>query len=288
MLWPPSPMLPLSRAATPLLPRATTPPSPPRCAPPRADLTLIPPGGVGKLFELFSTTALLEGGAFAAVLGVAFLVRSGRTPTYWSEDVSTPDDEQRDRDLTAALCRAEGWLIRCEINGEKSSVLRPSGSRRGVGLDFRLAFEAGELPYFGTCALQKSSRYLANTGGRWRIDGAPRDDARVFEFRVRTTSDITSDDDTLVAAGTPLYFSAVLAEADEDAVRRAAILSGSAETGRLQLTEGQVAILENDGPWGPELNLATGSARLVQVGVFEATAGTSKCGVLGSPVDAYT
>ena len=69
--------------------------------------------------------------------------------------------------------------------------------------------------------------------------------------------------------GTALYFSAVVSQADESALR-AAMLRGVVNNSSLQLLDGKVSVLEGQGAWGPELSRATGSTRLVQVGTFEA------------------
>ena len=135
---------------------------------------------------------------------------------------------------------------------------------RGIGLDLTVAFTQGE----GRCRLLRPSRFL-NQAGRWRIDGLYSGAA--MEWRIKCTTTVNVDDEIVVPADTPLYFSATVSQADEKA-RRAAMLRGVADTGGLQLTNGRVSVLEGTGAWGPELSRATGSTRLVQVGTFEAVA----------------
>lgn len=231
----------------------------PRCAP-RLDLNLVPPGGVGQLAQMLGYNFALEGAAFGIVVFAAFLAR---VPFLNASE----QDEDRERSYTAALCRQDGWQLRCDISGE-TTLLRPS--QRGVGLDFGLGFTCDDQPFFGSCRLLRPSRFLTETGSRWRIDG-PQDGGRILEFRVRCESDITTGENVLVGKGTNLYFKALLVEAgDSEAARRAAALRGTPDVGGYAFTDGDISVLEDSGPWGPELNLATGSARLIRVGSFEA------------------
>ena len=139
-----------------------------------------------------------------------------------------------------------------------------------VDLDVPLAFAQGAVD---ECTLLRPSRLL-EPSGRWRFD-MTGDGRSVVEWRIRCSGGIASGDETLVPAGTMLYFSATLSEAAaeaDEAARRAAALQGVADTAGLQVSGGSVSVLKGSGPFGPEMNLATGATELVQVGTFSCAA----------------
>lgn len=229
-----------------------------------ADLTLVPPGGVGQLAQMLSVNAALELTAFAVVGSVALLLRP-------DSDSELDSDESLEERAMMAICRPDGWLARCEITGERSlaNALQP---RQAVGLDVPLAFAKGSA---NRCTLLRPSRIL-EPSGRWRSD------EEKLEWRIKCRVSIRNGGVTLVPAGTPLYFAATLsyASADgEEAARRVAALRGVEDPVGMQLTDGTVSVLTGGGPWGPELNLAAGTAQLVQVGTFEASAAAPAAGV---------
>ena len=89
---------------------------PARCAAPQAALQLVPPGGMGGIVQLLSLNAALEVGAFAAVLGVAYIVRAR------PYDAAELENEEASG-FVGAFCRPDGWLLRCEIAGERNNLI---------------------------------------------------------------------------------------------------------------------------------------------------------------------
>ena len=227
-----------------------------------AELTLVPPGGqLAQLFEQYLTLQLTA----AAIAGGLFILLGPGVSLLWNLATLDGDDVGFEERWSSAICRPAGWLARCEITGERSLVtaLQPVAA---VDLDLALAFAQGAV---NECSLLRPSRLLAPSG-RWRFDQTG-DGRSVVEWRIRCTGGITSGDETLVPAGTMLYFSATLSEAAAEASRGAA-LQGVADTKGLQISHGSVSVLKGAGPYGPEMNLALGATELVQVGTFVAGA----------------
>jgi len=221
--------------------------------------------------QLFQQYVFLQLTALTIAGGLFFLVRPGSL--LWRMGAA---DEDADKELLEvqwadAMCRRAGWVARCQITGERN-LLQPATA---VGLDVTLAFEQGAVD---VCSLLRPSRLL-EPSGRWRFDEAA-DGRSVVEWRIRCSSAIRSGDEVLVPAGTVLFFAATIAEAEADdagrRARRAAALQGVADTAGLQLTDGRVSVLKGSGPWGPELNLATGATELVQVGTFGVAAAATR------------
>ena len=169
--------------------------------------------------------------------------------------------------MLEALCRIDGWRLNGEITGESGLLARAISSSRGVGLGFPLRFERGE----GKCVLLRQSRLFAPTG-RWRVDAVGSADAGwILEWRIRCTAGVDNGDQVLVAPETMLYFSATVMEPNAAEARRALAVDGVSDTGGLRLSDGRISLLQGSGPWGAELNHATGYARLEQVGTFDAS-----------------
>ena len=253
----------LRHAAAPALRFAAAPL--PRCSL-FADLTLVPPGG--QLQQLFQQYLSLQLTAVAIVGGLFILLGPG-VSLLWKMTTMEDDDVGFEERWAEAICRPDGWVARCEITGERNlaKALQPVAA---VDLDVPLAFVQGAVD---ECTLLRPSRLLESSG-RWRFD-MTGDGRSVVEWRIRCSGGIASGDETLVAAGTMLYFSATLSEAaaeSEDAARRVAALRGVADTKGLQLSDGSVSVLKGSGPYGPEMNLALGATELVQVGTFAASA----------------
>ena len=156
-------LLPTSPPALRVASRAC--PCEPRSLSIRADLHLVPPGGVGQLIQMLSLNALLELTAFAVVGGMAYLVRPG-SPVWNS---FAEEEDARLLVAAAELARPDGWRVQCDITGEGglarikfdatslSPTLRPS---RGVGLTYEVAFAQAEM----RCKLLRPSRFLRGSG----------------------------------------------------------------------------------------------------------------------------
>jgi hypothetical protein len=232
-----------------------------------AELTLLPPGD--QLTQLFQQYFLMQLTA-VAIAGSLFVLLAPGVSLLWKISTLEDDDVGFEDRWVGAICRTAGWLARCEITGERNlatAVLQPAAA---VDLDMTLAFAQGAVD---ECTLLRPSRLLENSG-RWRFDQTG-DGRSVVEWRIRCSGGIASGDETLVPAGTMLYFSATLSEAAaeaDDAARRAATLQGVADTRGLQLSDGSISVLKGSGPYGPEMNLALGATELVQVGTFAARA----------------
>ena len=241
--------------------------TPSRCGPlVAADLTLVPPGN--QLAQLFQQYFYLQLTAFAVAGSLFILLRPGFS-LLWKFSALDDDDYGFEDRCVDAVCRPAGWLVRCEITGERNlaTALQPVPP---VDLDLSLAFTEGAVD---KCTLLRPSRFLQSSG-RWRFDQTG-DGRSVVEWRIRCSGGIASGDETLVPAGTPLFFSATLLEPateDEDAALRAAALQGIADAKGLRLSDGSVSVLKGSGPYGPEMNLALGATELVQVGTFGASA----------------
>lgn len=259
-----APVLSLHAAASP----------PPRCEL-FAELTLVPPGG--QLGQLFQQYLMLQVVAITIAGGLFFLVRpDGPLWRFSAPDVELPERMRPESRWSEVICRPAGWLARCEITGERGSLAAALLPSQAVGLDVSLAFsQAGTA---NECFLLRPSRLL-EPSGRWRFDDdlADIDGSSTLEWRIRCPVGISSGEETLVPAGTTLYFSARLSESEKmsDAARRAASLRGVADTAGFELTDGRVSVLKGSGPWGGELNLATGATQLVEVGTFAAAAVSS-------------
>lgn len=251
------------RGCAPAL-RFSAAPATPRCAPIVAELTLVPPGG--QLAQLFQQYLYLQLSAVAIVAGLFILLGPGFS-LLWKMSTMEDDDLGFEDRWVESICRPDGWLARCEITGERSlaTALQPVAA---VDLDVTLAFAQRAVD---EVTLLRPSRLL-EPSGRWRFDQTG-DGRSVVEWRIRCSGGIASGDETLVPAGTMLYFSATLSEATAEAdERRTALLQGVADTKGLQLTDGSVSVLKGSGPYGPEMNLALGATELVRVGTFAAGA----------------
>jgi hypothetical protein len=115
-----------------------------------------------------------------------------------------------------ALCREDGWLVRCQIGSEAARAVGGSGelakgSSSTAAIDFALSFsrDAGYVPSQGSVNLIRASRFLAPKPGFWKLesdddDGVPQ----TVQWRLQTSEQgMRLGDDVLVPPG-PMYFNA--------------------------------------------------------------------------------
>jgi hypothetical protein len=198
--------------------------------------------------------------------GVAILARPDSALWGLVERSGQREVEQQTDEQLSSFCRGDGWLLRCSLTGESGYLARsilPSPTE--VGLDVTLAFSRDE----GRCRLLRPSRFL-KPSGRWRVEGVDRG-ALSVEWRILCAEGIAVGGQSLVPPRTPLYFTATVSAQGDEAERRAAIDGVVDATRLVRVRNGRVSVLEGSGPWGTELNRASGYVRLQPIGTFDAT-----------------
>lgn len=185
--------------------------------------------------------------------------------SWWDALWAAPQASESVGQTVAAVCREDGWDVRCTLGAQVARELGGTGAlakqktaASNVGLDFSVAFEQDEGfdPPQGTVRLLSQSRLLASSTveeeaaraepgekpavakGFWTVDTT--DDEEVptsVRWRLQCAG-ITVGDDELVPPG-PLYFNALVAQQPPD--------STAARTCPVSLGSGRVTVKEEIG-----------------------------------------
>lgn len=208
--------------------------------------------------------------------------RSGRPQLGWLDWLT--EDEPQSEEATAAfaaLCRADGWAVRCELGADVARSLGGSGAlARGgdessptaqLDLTLRFALDEGYLPPQGGVQLLSRSRWItAEPRGFWKVDadevgGVPT----YLQWRLSCPEGLEASGQQVLPPG-PLYFNA-----------RSSLSSGADGLPRLRLSDGRLTVKEELGANTPLFSAKGILAEFKIVGQFSCREASPKSRAVG-------